>query len=145
MNIVKGKMSGTEYDESLPSGRILYALEAMKYFEATDGLDVDMSRYRAIDLITSTCFACCGGAARSVKEGWTTPDTFTVAARSNHYEISLDRAQSGDIGRMFAYMGLSDHDGDRFNRNIKPYVKNNTESFYLGMKELASDLEEEGF
>jgi hypothetical protein len=115
----------------------------MKYFEATDGLAIAMADYRGKE--DGVCYACCGGAARCLKEGWKTPTTFTVAATANYYELSLDCARLGNIGEMFLCMGMSDYDGERFSRDKIDYKKNNTKSFYLGMKKLASDLEEEGF
>ncbi len=158
MNIVKGIITGLEFDDDLPSDRILFALEAMRYFEQTDGLEVNMDNFRARD--DTTCFACCGGAAKAVKDNRLTLDTFCgldsfqdinyynmwyVSWKDiSWYEKSLDFARVGMIGMMFHYMDITEGAGKTFNRRVAGYDDDPIE-FYEEMTILSNDLKEAGY
>ncbi len=148
MNIVKGIITGLGFDNDLPSGRILFALEAMRHFEQTDGMEINMSAYRMRGISSDICYACCGGAARSVMEGWTTPDTFVTEqvemCEILDYEKSLDLARRGDIDAMFDLMGMGYEDGDHFCRVVAVY-HDYPEQFYTEMTDLANELQAAGY
>ncbi len=147
MNIVKGIITGLEFDDDLPSGRILFALEAMRYFEKTDGLEVAMENFRMKGGLAKggICYACCGGAARSVREGWLTYDTFEIEKDRDivSYETSLDYARMGDVCMMFEMMNSHISRG-AYNRNITEYDED-PEQFYSDMTQLATDLQQDNF
>ena len=140
-----------EYDINLPSGRILFALEALEEFEAKPGCSVDMKRYHEYE--ADTCFAGLGGAAAlkyyKISESYykAINSIADIAAKAcvverevAHFEASLNWARLGKIGLMFHWMHLpEEEDDEKYNCNITSYHVDR-EEFYADMHQLAEDL-----
>lgn len=134
----------SEFNNDIPSGRIRFALQAMREFERMDGCEIDMCYYRMRDPSKGTCYACCGGSARTKLEGLSVKTNLWEQVRANEYEESLDCARCGYVGEMFVLMELPRVKGAIFDRGISHYDRSPAE-FYQEMEELADDLEESGF
>ena len=134
----------TQYDIAMPSGRIWHALAAMEVVELLTGFDINMSVFRG--KLANICLACCGGAARLVKENRLTCDTFIthVAVAPDEHETSLDYARFGDTERMFRFMNLDGTIGMQFDRRIANYHIDKL-GFYKDMNKIASDLYDAGW
>lgn len=146
----------SNHDVSLPSGRIRFALEAMRRFEEQGG-HLDMIYFHAVK--NGTCFACMGGAAALMyydvpPERWhVVGDTDDFAYRFcipydeiSNFECSLESARTGAIAGMFEEMGLDRYEGERFNR--VPFIRRfdvDRKGFEADMIRLANDLEKAGY
>ena len=144
-----------EYDIHLPSGRILFALKALKEFESTAGCSVDMKRFHKYE--ADTCFVCLGAAAalkhydiiendyRAIDD---IADLAAIAGVEKlevaYFERSLDSARVGWIASMFDWMNLPPREGHKFDRDITDYHEDR-EEFYADMYQLAEDLKAGGY
>ena len=144
-----------KYDINLPSGRVLFALEALKEFAAKACCVVEMEDYHYYD--DDTCFACLGGAAALkhydiIEDDYKAIDDIAdIAAKAGveklevyRFETSLDCARIGYIATMFHWMKLPPREGDKYKRVIADYHKDR-EAFYADMYQLASDLKAGGY
>ena len=145
----------TNYDINLPSGRILFALQALKEFEAKPGCRVDMYKYH--EYKDNTCYTCLGGAAalkyyNIIEDDYKDiDDAVSIAAIAgvgegevSHFEFSLDCAIAGYIGLMVCHLKLPPREGDKYKRVIADYHKDR-EAFYADMYQLADDLKAGGY
>ena len=144
-----------EYDIHLPSGRILFALKALKEFEAKPGCVVDMKRFHKYE--ADTCFVCLGAAAALkhydiIENDYKAiNDIADIAAKAGveklevgRFERSLNSARVGCIGLMFHDMDLPMEEGRKYNRDIIDYHEDR-EAFYADMHALAEDLKAGGY
>ena len=93
-------MSDSKHDITIPSGRILFAMEAMREVEAHPDAEVKMSLFRGKD--DGICFMCTGGAARARLEGWDYGSIHDeIDVESDEFEESLDCVRIGDDGDCF--------------------------------------------
>ena len=143
------------YDISLPSSRILFALEALKEFEAKPGCRGDMDSFHKYE--DNTCFACLAGAAalkyyNIIEDDYKDiDDAVSIAAKAGvgelevrHFEFSLDCAIAGYIGLMVCHLKLPPREGHKFDRDIADYHKDR-KAFYADMHQLATDLAADGY
>ena len=151
------KQEKTDYNLDVPSERILFALEALKEFEAKPGCVVDMYMSSYHKYKDNTCFACLGGAAalkyyKIIEDDYKDIDDMgDIAAKAGvsygevvYFESSLDCVRVGYINSMFYYMDLPKEEGEKYNRDITDYHKDR-EAFYADMYQLAEDLKAGGY
>ena len=140
-------MTDSQHNIDIPSGRIRFALEAMKEFESRDGCQIHMHWWRRIN--NGTCFACCGGAARIKRDGLNPSHDNGIqwsesALSANAFEFSLNSARVGWVGDMFDNMDFFFEEGVHFDRDICDYASD-ADQFYADMNKLADDLEAGGY
>ena len=143
-----------KHNTDIPSGRIRFALEALKEAEVSEFIVVDMDYYRTEDVTSHACFACLGGIAylksQSVDLNDIIPDEYLDVELVERFERSLDKFRKGRVNDGFlaadivGVQGFSD-------RTISPYYKQGSsnecfnEYFYADMNTLADDLEKAGY
>ena len=132
-----------DHNIDIPSGRIRYALEALREFESRGDTRVDMYVFRGH--MDGVCVACLGGAARIKSENQPIPlSQGFIDVVVNDFEDSISYANFGNIELMFKRMGIGSLVGKKFNRHVRKYAFDPA-NYYADMNKLADDLESAGY
>lgn len=148
------------HDTDKPSGRIRFAVEAAQAFSQLPDCELHMGMYHGVRDDGAQgkprCFACLGGAAalrRYAIQEAEYPQIRSQYALSRRvpdgavarFESSLEYARTGSTNMMFTRMHLDPFQGQRFEREIPEYDRQDPKPFYDALTALADDLEAAGY
>lgn len=139
-----------EYDLTVPSELIRFALEALEEAEANPTIIPQMSIFRSLNRTEDACFACLGGAAYLKREGLIGLDSEGLAlnalkihSKTTTMGCALDEFRVGFVEAGLIKMGFRLPRGMKPQREIDHYVDDPIE-FKVGLNRLADELESAG-
>lgn len=144
-------------DFKKPSDVIRFAVQAVEEAEEKEGFVVDMSVFHshAVTEGKNICIACAGGMAAIKRWNDFEPiytehlaDLIDFFGKDidtiRDFEEAIDYFREGRTGLGFSCLGLSQIEGDKFDRLMVPYQPS-PEDWAKEMLEMADDLEAGGY